>query len=44
MEDKLKNEVQDKTLKDLLFDHEIYEKYKDYGDLKLIRTLSKKKK
>ena len=43
-EEELKKEVQDKTLKDLLLDHDIYEKYKDYGDLKLIRTLSKKKK
>lgn len=42
-EEKLREEVQDKTLKDLLFDHEIYENYKDYGDLKLIRKLSKKK-
>ena len=42
-EEKIKDEVHDKTLKELLFDHEIYEEYKDYGDLKLIRTLSKKK-
>lgn len=42
-EEKIKEEVHDMTLKDLLFDHEIYEKYKDYGDLRLIRKLSKKK-
>ena len=42
-EEKIKEEVHDMTLKDLLLDHEIYEKYKDYGDLKLIRKLSKKK-
>ncbi len=42
-EEKIKEEVHDMTLKDLLLDHEIYEKYKDYGDLRLIRKLSKKK-
>ena len=43
-EEEIRENVQDKTLKDLLFEHEIYEEYKDYGDLKLIRSLAKKKR
>ena len=42
-EEVIRENVQDKTLKELLFDHEIYKEYKDYGDLKLIRSLAKKK-
>ena len=34
----------DMSLKDMLFDHEFYERYKDEGNLKLIRRMAKKKK
>lgn len=34
----------DMDLKDMLFDHDFYEKFKNEGNLKLIRSLAKKKK
>ena len=37
-------EDMDMSLKDMLFDHDFYEKYKDEGNLKLIRRMAKKKK
>ncbi len=37
-------ENMDMSLKDMLFDHEFYERYKDEGNLKLIRRMAKKKK
>ena len=42
-EEKIVKEMQNTSVKDLFFKHEYYEKYKDYGNLKLIRTLAKKK-
>ncbi len=36
--------VKNMDLKDMLFDHEFYDRYKDEGNLKLIRSLAKRKK
>lgn len=43
-EEKIENELNDVNTTELLFDHDMYEKYKDYGNLKLIRTRVKKRK
>ncbi len=40
----LEDELKDAELKDILFDHDFYEQYKDAGNLKLIRSMTKKKK
>lgn len=41
-EKKIEKEIKNASFKEILFEHEYYEKYKDYGNLKLVRTLSKK--
>ncbi|HIS11700.1 MAG TPA: CDP-alcohol phosphatidyltransferase family protein [Candidatus Onthocola stercoravium] len=43
-EEKLESHIANMSLKDMLFDHDFYEKYKDEGNLKLIRSMAKKKK
>lgn len=40
---RIEEEMKDVELQDLLFEHEYYEKYKDCGNLRLIRNLTKKK-
>lgn len=40
----LEESLNDMTLKDMLFDHEFYERHKDEGNLKLIRKMAKKKR
>lgn len=40
----VEEEMREITLSDLMFEHEYYEKYKDYGNLKLVRTLAKNKR
>ena len=42
--EELEESIENMSLKDMLFDHEFYEKYKDEGNLKLIRSMAKKKK
>lgn len=42
-EERLYQEIKNVSFKDLMFDHNYYEKYKDYGNLKLLRSLTKKK-
>lgn len=41
-EKKVEEEISNVSFKEIMFEHEYYEKYKDYGNLKLVRTLSKK--
>mgnify|MGYP004518516655 FL=1 len=41
-EKKVEEEISNVSFKKIMFEHEYYEKYKDYGNLKLVRTLSKK--
>lgn len=41
-ENDLEKEIGNASFKEILFEHSYYEKYKDYGNLKLIKTLSKK--
>lgn len=41
-EKKIEEEISNVSFKEIMFEHEYYEKYKDYGNLKLVRTLSKK--
>ena len=41
---KLKKIIKNTTFKEIMFENKYYEKYKDYGNLKLVRTLSKKNK
>ncbi len=41
---RLEKEINNISFKEILFEHTYYEKYKDYGNLKLISTLSKKSK
>lgn len=43
-EEKVEEDMREITLSDLMFEHEYYEKYKDYGNLKLVRTLAKSKR
>lgn len=43
-EKKIEEEMKEITLSDLMFEHEYYEKYRDYGNLKLVRTLAKNKR
>lgn len=43
-EKKIEKEINNTSFKEILFEHEYYEKYKDYGNLKLVRSLSKKNK
>lgn len=40
-ENKLKEKIGNMSLKDMLFDHDFYIKYKDYGNLKLVRSFAK---
>ena len=40
----LEEDINNMDLKDMLFDHEFYERYKNEGNLKLVRSLAKKKK
>ena len=40
----LEKYLENMELKDMLFDHDFYEKFKDEGNLKLIRSFAKKKK
>ena len=40
----LEKYIENMELKDMLFDHDFYEKFKDEGNLKLIRSFAKKKK
>lgn len=42
-EERLYQEIKNVSFKDLMFDHNYYEKYKDYGNLKLLKSLTKKK-
>ena len=42
-EEKLYKEIKNVSFWDLMFEHDYYEKYKDYGNLKLLRSLTKKK-
>ena len=41
-EKKIEKEISNVSFREIMFEHEYYEKYKDYGNLKLVRTLSKK--
>jgi phosphatidylglycerophosphate synthase len=41
-EKKIEEEISNVSFKEIMFEHEYYEKYKDYGNLKLVRTLSRK--
>lgn len=41
-EKKVEEEISNVSFKKIMFEHEYYEKYKDYGNLKLVRTLSRK--
>lgn len=41
-EEKIEEEISNVSFKEIMFEHEYYEKYKDYGNLKLVRTLSRK--
>ena len=41
-EKKIEKEISNVSFGEIMFEHEYYEKYKDYGNLKLVRTLSKK--
>ena len=41
-EKKVEEEISNVSFKEIMFEHEYYEKYKDYGNLKLVRTLSRK--
>ena len=41
-EKKIEKEISNVSFREIMFGHEYYEKYKDYGNLKLVRTLSKK--
>ena len=43
-EEKMKEEISNISYKEIMFEHEYYEKYKDFGNLKLVRTLSMKNK
>lgn len=40
----IEEEIKNASFKEILFEHDYYEKYKDYGNLKLVRSLSKKNK
>lgn len=40
----LEGYVRDMELKDMLFDHDFYERFKNEGNLKLVRSLAKRKK
>ncbi len=42
--EELEETLENMDLKDMLFDHEFYEKFKDEGNLKLIRSFAKRKK
>ena len=42
-EEKLYKEIKNVSFWDLMFEHDYYEKYKDYGNLKLLKSLTKKK-
>ncbi len=42
-QERIEAEMQDVEFKDLIFEHEYYERYKDCGNLRLIRSLTKKK-
>lgn len=41
-EKKIEEEISNVSFKEIMFEHEYYEKYKDCGNLKLVRTLSRK--
>ena len=43
-QEELETYASNMDLKDMLFDHEFYEKFKNEGNLKLIRSLAKRKK
>lgn len=43
-EEKLESDLKEVNTIEFLFDHEMYEKYKDYGNLKLVRKWVKKSK
>ena len=43
-DEKIEEEINNASFKEILFEHDYYEKYKDYGNLKLVRSLSKKNK
>ena len=43
-EEKIEKEISDVSFKKIMFEHDYYEKYKDFGNLKLVKTLSKKNK
>lgn len=43
-EEKIEQEISNTSFKEIMFEHDYYEKYKDFGNLKLVRTLSKKNK
>lgn len=42
-DEQLLKEISNISLKEIMFNHNYYEKYKDYGNLKLIKSLTKKK-
>lgn len=42
--EELEENLENMDLKDMLFDHEFYEKFKDEGNLKLVRSFAKRKK
>ena len=42
--EELEETLENMDLKDMLFDHEFYEKFKDEGNLKLVRSFAKRKK
>ena len=44
LSEELETYTKDMDLKDMLFDHDFYEKFKNEGNLKLIRSLAKRKK
>lgn len=43
-DEKLKKEINNISFKQIMFEHEYFEKYKDYGNLKLVKALSMKNK
>lgn len=43
-EKKLEESIKNITFKDMLFQHEYYEKYKDFGNLKFLQKITSKKK